>query len=66
MQVREFPDDVWDAFGTAAAEVREANMSDEIYANIANSYFAAQAETSSWWEIGDGEYIRQRNRVNAG
>jgi TRAP-type mannitol/chloroaromatic compound transport system substrate-binding protein len=66
VQVREFPDDVWDAFGRAAAEVREANMSDEIYANIANSYFAAQAETSSWWQIGDGEYIRQRNRVNAG
>ena len=41
-------------------------MSDSIYADIANSYFAAMEETSSWWEIGDGEYIRQRNRVNAG
>ena len=66
VQVREFPDDVWDAFGRAAAEVREENMSDEIYANIANSYFAAMQETSNWWEIGDGEFIRQRNRVNAG
>jgi len=66
VQVREFPEDVWDAFGTAAAEVREENMGDPIYAEIAESYFAAIAETSGWWEIGDGEYIRQRNRVNAG
>lgn len=65
VQVREFPDDVWDAFGRGAAEVREENMGDPIYAKIANSYFAALAETSAWWEIGDGEYIRQRNRVNA-
>ncbi|MEL6583336.1 MAG: TRAP transporter substrate-binding protein [Pseudomonadota bacterium] len=66
VQAREFPDDVWEAFGRAAAEVREDNMGDPIYADIANSYFAALEETSSWWEIGDGEYIRQRNRVNAG
>jgi len=66
VQVREFPDDVWEAFGRGAAEVREANMSDPIYADIANSYFAAMEETSNWWQIGDGEYIRQRNRVNAG
>lgn len=66
VQVREFPDDVWDAFGRAAAEVREENMSDPLYAEIANSYFASIEETSGWWEIGDGEYIRQRNRVNAG
>lgn len=66
VQVREFPEDVWDAFGTAAAEVREENMSDSIYADIANTYFASMKETAAWWEIGDGEYIRQRNRVNAG
>jgi TRAP-type mannitol/chloroaromatic compound transport system substrate-binding protein len=66
VQAREFPDDVWSAFGRAAAEVREENMGDPIYKDIADSYFAAQAETSAWWQIGDGEYIRQRNRVNAG
>ena len=65
IQVREFPDDVWDAFGAAAAQVREENMGDPIYADIANSYFAAQDEVASWFSIGDGEYIRQRNRVNA-
>jgi TRAP-type mannitol/chloroaromatic compound transport system substrate-binding protein len=47
VQVREFPDDVWDAFGAAAAQVREENMGDPIYADIANSYFAAQHEISS-------------------
>jgi TRAP-type mannitol/chloroaromatic compound transport system substrate-binding protein len=66
VQVREFPDDVWEAFGRAAATVRESNMSDPIYADIANNYFASMQETSAWWQIGDGEYIRQRNRVNAG
>ena len=66
VQVREFPDEVWDAFGRGAAEVREANMSDPIYKDIADSYFAAQAEISAWFSIGDGEFIRQRNRVNAG
>jgi TRAP-type mannitol/chloroaromatic compound transport system substrate-binding protein len=66
VQVRSFPDDVWDAFGRGAAEVREANMDDPIYKEIADSYFGTMAETSAWWQIGDGEYIRQRNRVNAG
>ncbi|QXT38684.1 TRAP transporter substrate-binding protein [Gymnodinialimonas ceratoperidinii] len=64
VQVRQFPDDVWDAFGTAAAEVREENMGDEIYANIANSYFESLRESAGWYEIADGEYQRQRNRVN--
>ncbi|MBL4627167.1 MAG: TRAP transporter substrate-binding protein [Roseicyclus sp.] len=63
-QIREFPDDVWDAFGTAAAEVREENMSDPIYADIATSYFESLRESAAWFEIGDGEYMRQRNRVN--
>jgi hypothetical protein len=31
----------------AAAQVREENMGDPIYADIANSYFAAQHEISS-------------------
>ncbi|GAA5068650.1 TRAP transporter substrate-binding protein [Roseibacterium beibuensis] len=65
VQVREFPDDVWDAFGRASAEVREENMGDPIYAEIANSYFASLEESANWFEIGDGEYMRQRNRVNA-
>jgi TRAP-type mannitol/chloroaromatic compound transport system substrate-binding protein len=63
VQVREFPDDVWDAFGRASAEVREANMADPLYAQIAESYFSSMNSTSKWWSIGDGEYIRQRDRV---
>ena len=66
VQVREFPDDVWDAFGRASAEVNAENMGDPIYAEIAESYFASMRESSAWYEIGDGEYMRQRNRVNAG
>jgi len=65
VQVREFPDDVWDAFGRASIEVNEENMGDPIYAEIAESYTASMAESSAWWEQGDGEYMRQRNRVLA-
>jgi len=65
VQIREFPEDVWDAFGAAAAEVRAENMSDPIYAAIADSYFASMEESANWFEIGDAEYMRQRNRVNA-
>jgi hypothetical protein len=41
-------------------------MGDPIYAEIADSYFASMNESSAWYEIADGEYMRQRNRVNAG
>ncbi|MEJ6395117.1 TRAP transporter substrate-binding protein [Gymnodinialimonas sp. 2305UL16-5] len=63
VQTRQFPEDVWDAFGQASAEVREENMSDPIYADIANSYFESMRESAGWYEIADGEYMRQRNRV---
>ncbi|MEO0497377.1 MAG: TRAP transporter substrate-binding protein [Pseudomonadota bacterium] len=66
VQVRQFPDDVWDAFGKASAEVRQENMSDEIYKEIADSYFASLEESAAWYGQADGEYMRQRNRVNAG
>lgn len=65
VQVRQFPEDVWDAYGRGAAEVREENMSDPMYANIAESYFASLHESADWYDIADGEYMRQRNRVNA-
>ncbi|MBF9046807.1 ABC transporter substrate-binding protein [Rhodobacterales bacterium LSUCC0031] len=66
VQAREFPEDVWDAFGRAAAEVNAENMTDPLYAQIHASFAASMASTSAWWDLGDGEYIRQRNRVNAG
>ncbi len=66
VQTREFPDDVWNAFGAAAAEVREENMGDPIYAEIAESYFGSLAESASWFDLADGNYMDQRNRVNAG
>ena len=65
-QVREFTDEIWDAFFEAAQVVRNSNMSDPIYAEIDASYFAGMNSTAAWWDIGDGEFIRQRNRVNAG
>jgi TRAP-type mannitol/chloroaromatic compound transport system substrate-binding protein len=61
--VRQFPDEVWDAFGRASAEVREENMDDPIYKKVADSYFASLRESAAWFEQADGEYMRQRNRV---
>jgi TRAP-type mannitol/chloroaromatic compound transport system substrate-binding protein len=46
VQVREFPDDVWDAFGAAAAQVREENMGDPIYAEIAEATSPVDGERS--------------------
>lgn len=66
VEVLQFPDDVWDAYGRASAEVRQENMSDEMYKEIADSYFASLEESAGWYEQADGEYMRQRNRVNAG
>ena len=63
VQVLQFPEDVWDAFGQASAEVREENMGDPIYADIANAYFESLRESAGWYEQADGEYMRQRNRV---
>jgi TRAP-type mannitol/chloroaromatic compound transport system substrate-binding protein len=65
VQVRQFPEDVWDAFGRAAKEVVDEGMADPIFAKIATSYFASMKESSDWYEVADGEYQRQRNRVNA-
>ncbi|MGR3485138.1 MAG: TRAP transporter substrate-binding protein [Paracoccaceae bacterium] len=65
VEPKQFPDEVWDAFGRAAAEVREENMGDPIYAQIAESYFASMAESAEWYAIGDGSYLTQRDRVNA-
>jgi len=65
VEVKQFPEEVWNAFGSASVEVREENMGDPIYAKIAESYFASLEETAGWYNQADGEFMRQRNRVNA-
>ncbi|MGB3179645.1 MAG: TRAP transporter substrate-binding protein [Albidovulum sp.] len=59
----EFPDSVWDAFGTASAEVHAENMGDEIYKKIYDSYSASLKSSSAWIKKSDGAYTAQRDRV---
>jgi TRAP-type mannitol/chloroaromatic compound transport system substrate-binding protein len=63
VQTREFPDDVWDAFGRAAQEVHEENMGDDLYKRIYDSVMASMRSSSAWIALSDGVYTRQRNRV---
>lgn len=63
VQTREFPDDVWDAFGRAAQEVHEENMGDDLYKRIYDSVMASMRSSSAWIALSDGAYTRQRNRV---
>jgi len=63
VQVREFPDSVWDAFGAAAEEVVQEGMDDELYAQCHASYMASLQSSASWISRSEGEFTRQRNRV---
>ncbi|MBY5973598.1 TRAP transporter substrate-binding protein [Ferrimonas balearica] len=66
IQVQEFPDDVWDAYGSASKEVLDGFMDDEIFAEIRNSAEASMASASGWMSVSDSAYTAQRNRVLGG
>ena len=59
----EFPDDVWDAVGTAMTEIHQANMSDDIYKRVHDSVMEAMAASSRWITESEGVYRAQRDRV---
>ncbi|MDR9483947.1 MAG: TRAP transporter substrate-binding protein [Sediminimonas sp.] len=59
----EFPDDVWDAFGKASAEVHEENMGDSIYKETYESVMASMKASSEWLTKSEGAYRSQRDRV---
>lgn len=63
VKVLQFPDAVWDAFGAAAAKVKDADMGDELYARTRASFEASMASSSSWINKSDGYYVAQRDRV---
>ncbi len=62
----QFSDDVWDAFGSASAEVLDQYMGDELFAKIRNSFEASLANSASWIQKSDGFYVEQRVRVLGG
>ncbi|WP_299302543.1 ABC transporter substrate-binding protein [uncultured Litoreibacter sp.] len=63
VKVLEFPDSVWDAFGTASAEVHAENLGDELYKKIHDDYQASLKASSGWIDRAEGAYRAQRDRV---
>ena len=63
VEVNEFPDSVWDAFGAAADEVLSENMDDPLFKKIYDSAFASMSASSSWLDKSSGTFTRQRGRV---
>ena len=64
VQLREFNDDVYDAFGDAAEEVFEETRAHSDIANrIHQSFAKARREVGAWNKISDQAYVSQRNRV---
>jgi TRAP-type mannitol/chloroaromatic compound transport system substrate-binding protein len=64
VKLREFNDDVYDAFGEGAAEVyAEVVKHDDLTKRIHESFLKARQEVGSWMKISDQAYLNQRNRV---
>ncbi len=65
VQVKEFSDDVWDAFGAGSKEVLDGHMDDPLFAEIRTSAETAMSATSGWSGRSDSVYTAQRDRVLA-
>jgi TRAP-type mannitol/chloroaromatic compound transport system substrate-binding protein len=64
VQLREFNDDVYDAFGRAADEVfAEVVAHSDLAKRIHESFLKARADIGGWTNISDQAYVAQRNRV---
>lgn len=64
VKLREFNDDVYDAFGEAAEEVfEEVRDHSKLAARIHDSFIKARSEVGGWMKISDSAYLAQRNRV---
>ena len=63
VSVYEFPDAVWDAFGSASQKVIQEPMGDEFYKRCYDSYQAALAKSAGWISRSQGTFTAQRDRV---
>jgi TRAP-type mannitol/chloroaromatic compound transport system substrate-binding protein len=64
VQLREFNDDVYDAFGEASAEVfEETKQHSEIAARIHDSFANSREKVGAWMKIADQTYLNKRNQV---
>jgi len=64
VKVREFNDDIYDAFGEASEEVFDTVKEHSDLANrIHTSFESARSTVGAWAKLSDQAYVRQRNRV---
>ncbi|PID62802.1 MAG: ABC transporter substrate-binding protein [Gammaproteobacteria bacterium] len=63
VEMLEFPDAVWDAFGKASNEVMEENMDDEFFAKVRQSVMDSMRVSAEWDALSSGAYTAQRTRV---
>lgn len=64
VQLREFNEDVYDAFGEASAEViEEAREFDDLAMRIYDAVLEKRAELGAWTELSDTAYVQKRNAV---
>ena len=61
--IKEFPDSVWDAFGSASQQVYDENMGDDLFKEIFDSVQASMKSSSAWLTRSEGAYRTQRDRV---
>ena len=63
VELREFPESVWDAMGAAAQAVHDENLGDDLYKKIYDSAMASMRASSAWIQRSEGAYRTQRDRV---
>lgn len=63
VQVREFNDSIWNAFGAASTEVLDGYMEDALFSEIRASYNASMKASSGWIDKSEGTYRAQRDRI---
>ncbi|MCY4447118.1 MAG: twin-arginine translocation signal domain-containing protein [Rhodobacteraceae bacterium] len=63
VKVLKFPDSVWDAFGSASAELYAKYSEDDLFAEILADYQTTLRESSGWLTNSTGEFRAQRDRV---
>ena len=62
-QIKQFPDDVWEALGRASKDVLDQYMDDDLFVEIRTSVEESMKATSAWMGQSDTFYSTQRNRV---
>ena len=64
VELREFNDDVYEAFGEASAEVlEEAREYDDLSTKIYDAVLEKRAELGAWTQLSDTAYVQKRNVV---